>query len=189
MAVTHHDQAPDATGFDRFLFWVIAASNAGFIAILALAAYGDHTIIWLHLFQSFQNVAIVALAARGNRWGYFLGIATAALWIYIATFISNFVESGFVNLALSLHAGSLVNADQVIAVPAFVFQLVLMLACMAAYLRLASRPASDWFRFLVSLIAAVAYLLACFAVFQPRYLAMVPRLLHPHGLCYPCDFS
>jgi hypothetical protein len=172
---------------DRALFWAIALSSAGFIAILALAAYWDHTIIWLHLFQSFQNVAIVTLAARRNRWGYFFGIATAALWIYIATFISNFVESGFVNLALSFDAGALIRADQVIAVPAFVFQLVLMLTCAIGYLRLVSRPASDWFRFLSSLIGALAYLLACFAVFQPRYLTMVPRLLHPHGFCMPCE--
>jgi hypothetical protein len=189
MTATHDGGASVTTSVDRVLFWAIALSNAGFVAILALAAYWDHTIIWLHLFQSFQNVAIAVLAARRNRWGYFIGIASAAFWIYFATFISNFVESGFANLALSLHAGTIVGADQIIAVPAFIFQLVLILTCLIAYLRLSARPASDWLRFLGSIVGVVAYLIASMAVFQPRYLVMVPRLLHPHGLCYPCDFS
>jgi hypothetical protein len=188
MTVTHHDQAT-VLKWDRIIFWAIALSNAGFVAILALAAYWDHTIIWLHLFQSFQNVAIVVLAARHNRWAYFLGITSAAFWIYLTTFITNFSESGFVNLALSLHSGTLTRADQIIAVPAVAFQLALILTCLIAYLRLAARPASDWLRFLGSLIGVVAYLIASIAVLQPRYLAMVPRLLHPHGLCYPCDLS
>ncbi|HEX5258477.1 MAG TPA: hypothetical protein VFW35_06825 [Sphingomicrobium sp.] len=189
MTATHQSNGSVTTGADRVLFWGIALSNAGFVAILALAAYWDHTIIWLHLFQSFQNVAIVLLAARRNRWAYFLGIASAAFWIYLTTFISNFAESGVANLGLSLHAGTIVRADQVIAVPAFIFQLSLILTCLIAYLRLAARPASDWLRFLGSLVGVVAYLIACIAVLQPRYLVMVPRLLHPHGLCYPCDLS
>lgn len=183
------DEDLTMSGPDRILFSLIALSCAGFVVILGIAAYWDHTIIWLHLFQSFQSVAIVALAARRNRWGYLFGIGTAAFWIYATTFISNFAESGFVNLARSIRSGALVAPDQLIAVPAFLFQLALLVTCIIAYLRLAKRPASDWLRLLVSVAGAIAYLLASFALFQPRYLAMAPRLLHPHGFCYPCDFS
>jgi hypothetical protein len=189
MTVSRAGDLSGTSGPDRLLLWLVALSCAGFVFILGLAAYWDHTIIWLHLFQSFQSVAIVALAARRNRWGYFFGIGTAAFWIYAATFISNFAESGFVNLARSIRSGGLVAADQVIAVPAFLFQLILLITCIIAYFRLARRPASDWLRLLVSVAGAIAYLLASFALFQPRYLAMVPRLLHPHGICYPCNFS
>jgi len=180
MAATHQEDGRAAIATDAVLFWLIALSSIAFIAILALAAYWDHTIIWLHLFQSFQYVAIVALAARCNRWGYFFGISVAAIWIYIASFVGNFVEGGFENLGLSIQAGAFIKPDQLIAVPAFLCQLVLLLACIMGYLRLAARPAFDVPRMLISLVGGLIYLLFCFALFQPRYLAMVPRLFHPH---------
>jgi len=180
MTATHAGQAV-AVERNRLLFWAIALSSATFVFILALAAYWDHTIIWLHLFQSFQYAAIVALAARRNLWGYLFGIAVAAFWIYIAAFVTNFVQSGFENLNITLRTAVVTRPDQLIAVLAFVSQLTLLFACAMGYLRLAVRPASDWIRFLASIVGAVAYLIVSFAVFQPRYLAMVPRLLHPHG--------
>ena len=180
MTATHPGQAATVER-SRFLFWAIALSSATFVFILALAAYWDHTIIWLHLFQSFQYATIVALAARRNLWGYLFGIAVAAFWIYIAAFVTNFVQSGLQNLEITVRTGVVTKPDQLIAVVAFASQLALLLACAAGYLRIALRPGSDWIRFLVSAGGAVSYLIVSFAVFQPRYLAMVPRLLHPHG--------
>ena len=177
-----HERPASTSAVDRLLFWAIALSSAAFIAILALAAYWDHTIIWLHLFQSFQYVAIIALAARENRWAYLWGIAIGAFWIYIGTFVTNFVESGFQNLVLTLHTGVVSRADQMIAVFAVASQLIIVAACLIAYFRLRRRPSSDWIRFVAAVAAAVSYLIASFALFQPRYLAMLPKLLHPHGI-------
>jgi hypothetical protein len=165
---------------DRFVFWTIALSNAAFVAVLALAAYWEPEIVWLHLFQALSYGVIVLLAAQGNRWGYFLGIGVSAVWIYLTTFAGNFVESGFTNLGLSIQQGAVVRADQIIAVPAFLLQLTLMVACMLAYLRLPNRRASDLARLLVSLIAALSYLVALFALFEPKFLYQLPMLLHPH---------
>lgn len=166
---------------DRLLFWVIALSSAAFVLILVLAAYWDRTIIWLHLFQSLQYVAIVGSAARRNRWAYLLGMSVAAFWIYVGAFVTDFVESGLQSLEIGIRSGVLTKPDQVIAVFAAASQLLLMLACLGAYLRFRIHPIRDWLRASASLVFAVGYLLACFAFFQPRYLAMVPRLAHPHA--------
>jgi uncharacterized membrane protein len=165
---------------DRFLFWVIALCCAGFVAILAFAAYWDHTIIILHALQSLQYVLIVALAARRNRWGYFLGIAVGGLWDYVTLFVNNFARSGFHAIVASLQAGVLIKPDQIIAAFGFVFHFILILACFLAYLRLQRRDATDWLRLLVSAAAGLAYFAIIVALSQPRYLTIFPRLLHPH---------
>jgi hypothetical protein len=176
MAVTHKD------GLDRFLFWMIAAGSADFVFILALSAYFDHSIIVLHFFQALQYLAIVALAARGNRWGYFIAIAVSAFWNYGATFVNSFVESGWRALMTSVHSGVLTKPDQIIAVFALGFHLLIIIAAAAAYFRLERRYASDWGRLAASFAGAVGYFIGIVALFQPRYLVMVPRLLHPHSL-------
>ena len=176
MAVVHEN------GLDRLLFWTIAFASAGFVFILALAAFFDHSIIVLHFFQALQYLAIVALAARANRWGYFIAIAVGAFWDYLATLVNSFVESGWRALMASIHSGVLSKPDQIIAVFAFGFHLLLVIAAAVAYFRLERRYTSDWARLAASFAGAIGYFIAIVALFQPRYLVMVPRILHPHGL-------
>lgn len=174
MSARHEDT------LDRSLFGAIALASAGFVLILALAAFFDHTIIVLHVFQALQYLLIVALAARGNRWGYFLAIAVGAFWNYLTLFVNSFVASGWRALMTSIHSGVLTKPDQIIAVFAFGFHLILIVAALAAYLRLPRRPAADWGRLAASFAGAICYFIAIVAAFQPRYLVMVPRLIHPH---------
>jgi glucan phosphoethanolaminetransferase (alkaline phosphatase superfamily) len=152
------------------------------MAILAVSAAWDHRIVWLHFFQALQYVAVIALAARGSRWGYFLGIAVAAFWNYSVLFVNSFFRSGMRAVLDSLHQGAIVRPDQMIAVAAFLFHLILIAACIAAYLRLPRRPAADAGRLIATFCVAILYFAAIVALFQPRYLTLFPRLLHPHGL-------
>jgi hypothetical protein len=48
------------------IIWIGAV---GFIVILALSAVWDPTIRWLHFFQALMYIAVIALTARGSRWG------------------------------------------------------------------------------------------------------------------------
>jgi hypothetical protein len=175
MAVDHKD------GLDRLLFWTIAVASAGFAFILAMSAFFDHSIIVLHFFQALQYLVIIALAARANRWGYFIAVAVGAFWDYLATFVNSFVESGWRALMTSIHSGALTKPDQIIAVFAFGFHLLLVVAAIIAYFRLERRNTSDWARLAASFAGAIGYFIAIVALFQPRYLVMVPRILHPHS--------
>jgi hypothetical protein len=183
MAMTGYDgqlEAPATAG--GALKWAIYLSSAGFIVILALAALWDHSIAWLHLFQALMYVAVIWFAARSSRWGYFLGISIAAFWNYGALFVNNFFRSGLRALEASFQTGALTRPDQMIAVFAVLMHLVLIAACLLAYLRLERRSAGDLARFAAAFLVSTAYFAASMALFQPRYLSLFPRMLHPHGL-------
>jgi hypothetical protein len=181
MTATHQGRELTADTVDRLLVWTIAAGCAGFIFILVISALWDHSIILLHAFQSLQYLVVVALAARRNRWGYFIGIAVAGLWDYGGLFVNSFVASGWRALSTTIETGVLTKPDQIIAVFGFTFHLMIIVACALAYLRLANRKPADGIRLLVSFAGAIGYFYAIIALFQPRYLSFFSRLLHPHG--------
>jgi hypothetical protein len=161
------------------LIWTGAA---GFIAILIVSAVFDPTIRWLHAFQALMYLGVIALTARGSRWGLFLGVSVAAFWNYGALFVNSFFRGGVRALSQSLAEGRLVHADQVIAVFAVGFHFLMIAACVAAYLRLPRKSWRDLPAWLATLVGQAAYFAAIMALFQPRYLEQFPRMLHPHGL-------
>ena len=59
--------------------WLILVGASLFIAVLALSAFWEADIRWLHFFQAWMYVATIALSLRGNRWGYFIGISAALI--------------------------------------------------------------------------------------------------------------
>jgi hypothetical protein len=67
-------------------------------------------------------------------------------------------------------------------VAAVAFHVLIIVACVAAYLRLPRKPVADLLAFLTVFIGSVAYFAAIVALFQPRYLTLFTRLAHPHGL-------
>src|ERR1700749_2127825 len=84
----------------------IAAAAAGFIAILAISAYWDHSIVWLHTFQSLMYVATIVLVLRHQRAGYFLGFSIAAFWNYCQFFVTSFLHAGLEQTSILFHTGA-----------------------------------------------------------------------------------
>jgi hypothetical protein len=170
------------SSLDGVLFCVIAIASAGFVIILALAAYWDHSIVVLHVLQSLQYVAIVFLAARQNRWAYLYAIAVGTFWNYLALFVNSFVMSGWRALEKTIESGgSITKPDQIIAVFAFALHVILIVAAVAAYFRLSTRKTGDLGALLACFIGAVCYFATIVALSQPRYLSLFPNMLHPHG--------
>jgi hypothetical protein len=161
---------------------VICFGAAGFIAILGLAAALDPTIRLLHLFQALMYVAVIVLIARGSRWGLFLGFSIAAFWNYTTIFVNSFFRNGVDALSASFDQGRIVQPDKIIAVFAVLFHCAMIAGCLAAYLRLSHKSWGDFAAWLATLIGQGCYFAAIVALFQPRYLSLFPRLLHPHGL-------
>ena len=121
-------------------FLIIIGSTV-FVVVLWLSAYYEADIRWLHFFQAWMYVAAVALATRGNRWGYFIGFSAAVFWDY-NIFVNTFVRSGLHWLAESIRTGQLHRIDQIIAVPAWVGNMMVVVGSLWGYTRLEQRIAS-----------------------------------------------
>ena len=169
----------------KFLDWAIIVSATGFIAILALAAVFDHTIIWLHAFQALMYLAVIGLVAARNRWGYFIAIAIAGLWNYLNLFVTTFFMSGVHALQQSIATGHLTHPDQLIAVAAVAFHFVMVIAALILIVRTSSKAGQDVMRLAVAFVVFTSYFCVIIALAQPRYLQLLPRMLHPHGLFEP----
>ena len=166
----------------KFLDGTVMAGAAGFIAVLAISAVFDHSIIVLHAFQALMYLAVIALVSRHSRWGYFLGAAIAAFWNYTNLFVTNFFESGLKTLQHLAATGQLTHPDQLVAVAAVAFHLLMIVACLIRIVQTSRKAADDLWAFLFALVGSTAYFAAIIALFQPRYLQIFPRLFHPHGL-------
>jgi len=162
------------------LDWSIVIESLAFIAVLAITAYWEPDIRWLHFFQAWIYLAVIFLSLRHNRWGYFVGIAISAFWNSANLFVTTFFHAGRQQLGELLATGHLSRPDLFISVPAVSIHFLLILCCIWAYLRLERRRWTDAAKFLASAVASIAYFAAIMALFQPRYLGMFPRFLHPH---------
>lgn len=160
---------------------LIAFGSVVFIFILGLSAYFEADIRWLHFFQSWMYVATIALALRGNRWGYFIGIAAAGFWDYGSVFVNTFFHSGLHWLGISIASGQLQHVDQIIAVPAWTGNLLVVVGCVWAYARMTGKTIGDWGRFVIAFALTTAFFAADVAIFQPRYLPLFRHSLHPHS--------
>ena len=166
----------------KFLDGTIIAAAAGFIAILALSAAFDRTIIWLHVFQALMYVAVIGLVRRRERWGYALGASIAGLWNYINLFVTNFFLNGWHALQNLAATGKLTHPDQLIAVAAVGFHFVMIAACSTRFLQTSRRAVPDLLGLLAVFALSTGYFAATIALLQPRYLPLFARMLHPHGL-------
>jgi hypothetical protein len=125
-------------------------------------------------------LATIALAHRKSRWGYFIGISTAGLWVYANIFATTFFFNGLQQLSQWVHTGHLSRPDLLIAVPAWFSNLIVVVGCLWGYFLLPKRPIFDTARFAVTFALTTGFLALDMFLFQPRYLGLFPRMLHPH---------
>jgi hypothetical protein len=94
-------------------------------------------------------------------------------------FVNTFFLNGVRELATWVSTGRVVRPDQLVAVPAWIGNLLVVAGCLWAYLRHMQSRRNDLLRFLVAFALTSAFFAADMALFQPRYLSMFPRALHP----------
>ena len=117
-------------------YWLILVGGCFFILVLAVSAYWEADIRWLHFFQAWMYIATIVLSFRRSRWGYFIGISAAGLWEYINVFATTFLFNGLQKLSESIHSGHLERPDLIIAIPAWVSNFLVVVGCVWGYLRL-----------------------------------------------------
>jgi hypothetical protein len=161
--------------------WLILIGADVFIFVLFLSAAWEPDIRWLHFFQAWMYLATIALALRRNRWGYFIGISAAGFWDYLNVFVTTFFANGLHWLGVLLSSGQAEHVDQIIAVPAWAGNFLVIVGCIWAYARLEQKSSRDVTRFLLAFVLTTAFFAADVAVCQPRYLPLFRRALHPHA--------
>jgi hypothetical protein len=164
----------------RYPEWVILTGGCIFIFVLALSAYWEADIRWLHFFQSWMYLAAMLLALRRNRWGYFIGIGAAAFWCYTNLFVTTFFLNGLQQLSHWIHTGHMRHADILIAVPAWFSNSLVVMGCLWAYARMPGKSLRDTGRLLLAVAATAGFFALDMALFQPRYLPLFRGALHPH---------
>jgi len=160
--------------------WLILTGGCLFIFVLWLSAYFESDIRWLHFFQAWMYLAAIWLSLRGSRWGYYIGISAAGLWDYTNLFVNTFFRSGIHWLLAWIGTGRLKHVDQIIAVPAWTANLLVVVGCVWAYTRLPDKRRDDLVRFAVAFVLTTGFFAAAIAICQPRYLPLFRGLLHPH---------
>lgn len=159
---------------------LILSGSCVFLFVLGLAAWFEPDIRWLHFFEAWTYLAVIVLSLRHSRWGYFIGMSAAGLWDYLNLFVTTFFRSGLQWLSASISSSQLQHVDQIIAVPAWIANFLIVAGSVWAYTRLPEKPLSDLGRLALAFILSTGFLAACMAVFQPRYLPLFGRMLHPH---------
>jgi hypothetical protein len=160
--------------------WALILGAGAFIAVLFISAYWEKDIRWLHFFQAWMYITTILLCLKGSRWTYFIGASIAGFGDYANLFVTSFLHAGIGQLVILLKTGHTARPDLFIAVPAWAANLVLLLACVYGYVSGKGKGWRDLVRLGTSLLFTTGYFALIMAAFQPRYLAIFPRLLHPH---------
>lgn len=160
--------------------WLTLIGCCFFVLMLGISAFWEPGIRWLHFFQACMYIAAGVLAVRKNRWGYFIGISAAGLWIYANIFATTFFFNGLQQLSHWIQTGQMARPDLLIAVPAWFSNLFVVVGCIWEYFRLPTKSLRDAGRFAFTFVLTTGFFALDMALFQPRYLGIFPRMLHPH---------
>ena len=156
---------------------VLAAGCAtAFIVILGISAYWDRTIRVLHVFESLPYVVAAVLCLRHHKFGYMLGAASGAFWLWTAGTLTTFVRNGFERAAMLLRTGHVDRPDILLAAPAACVTGGLVLFSLWGYSRVRNKSWGDVGLFLAAMGLVAGFFVAIFAAFAPRYLGMFRHL-------------
>jgi hypothetical protein len=160
--------------------WLVLTGGCVFILVLIVSAVFEADIRWLHFFQSLMYVVAIVLTLRGSAWGYFIGFSIAVFWDYGNLAVTTFLANGVAELLRWIQTGHVARPDQMIAIPAWLGNLLVIIGCAWAYSRQTNKSWRDLTRFLIAFALSTGFFAIDMALFQPRYLALFPRMLHPH---------
>ena len=155
----------------------IAAANCAclFVFVLGISAYWDPTIVWLHVLEAVPYAVAAALCATRRTFGYALGAASGAFWLWVAGTQTSFVRNGFERVSMLLRTGAVDRWDVLIAAPAALATGGLVVCSLLAYARGRKAPIRDATLFASTGVLVVVYFTAVFAAAGPQYLPLVRR--------------
>ena len=160
--------------------WVNVSILAGagfFIFALFLSAVFDPTIRLLHTLQALIYVGVIVLTRTNSAWGFGAGCTIAAFWNYINLFVTTFIKAGLQQFSILFRTGQMERPDLMIAVIAAAGHFLLIVACLAGFLRM--RPdLKRWGQFIGGGALAVGYFVLIIITTGPQYIDLLKRLFH-----------
>jgi hypothetical protein len=145
---------------------------------LLVSAVFEPKIRVLHALQSLIYVAVIMLAHRKSAWGYGAGCIISAFWNYINLFVTTFIWAGVEQWLGLLQTGQLKRPDLALSLIAAVGHFLLIIACLAGFLRRSPR-AREWGQFLGGGVLAVIYFAAIILTTGPQYIGLLKRVFNP----------
>ena len=79
-----------------------------------------------------------------------------------------------------IETGQLKHVDQIIAVPAWIANFLVVAGSAWAYARLPNKTRGDLSRFALAFVLTTGFFAGAIAVCQPRYLPLFRGIIHPH---------
>jgi hypothetical protein len=156
--------------------FAIALCCAVFIIVLTLSAYWDQSIRVLHVFEALPYLLAGALCFRYSKFGYALGFAGGALWLWMAGVLTTFVRNGFERIAMLIKAEHVDRPEIMIAVPAALATAGLVLFSLWGYALLSKRW-KDIGIFVLAAVLVGGFYFGIFAAFAPQYLGMFNKVV------------
>lgn len=153
-----------------------AACATSFVIILGIAAYWDRTIRVLHVFEALPYAGAAVLCLRQRKFGYMLGAAAGAFWLWTAGTLTTFIRNGIERVAMLLRTGHVDQLDILIAVPAALAAAGLVVFSLWGYSRLRDKSWGDLALFVTITALVTGFFVAIFAVFAPQYLGMFSHM-------------
>ena len=120
--------------------------------MLFVSAIWDPSIRWLHFFQAWMYLVAAWWSLRRSVWGYFIGLSAAGLWAYSNLFVTTFFVNGLQQLSLWIRSGHLARPDLLIAVPAWLANLLVVIGCGWGYLQLRRKNIGDLARLAIAFV-------------------------------------
>ena len=146
-----------------------------FVFVLGISAYWDRTIVVLHLLEAVPYAVSAWLCMARRTFGYALGAASGAFWLWVASTQTSFVRNGFERAAMLARTGSVDRWDVFIAAPAALATGGLVVCSLWSYARGRKALVRDAALFLLAAALVGGYFTVIFATAGPQFLPLVRR--------------
>ena len=150
--------------------WTRAAILLGsvlFIFALTVSAIIVPRLRLLHLLQALIYVAVIVLTRRNSAWGFGAGAIIATAWNCLNLFVTHLIQAGAGQLWSLLRTGHVSRPDTLMVMVGGVAHLLLIIACLTAFLRL-PRSMKGWGQFVAGGLLSLLYLVLIVATTAPH---------------------
>ena len=161
----------------RWISIFILVGAGFFIFALLLSAVFDPRIRLLHVLQALIYLAVIVLTRRNSAWGFGAGCIISAFWNYTNLFVTTFIRNGAEQFLVLFHTGHLPRPDLAIALVAALGHFMLIIGCLAGFLRLHPRL-MDWLKFVAAGALAIAYFLLIIVTTGRQYIPLMKKVFH-----------